>query len=203
MNRNLRQRSGNILLGLFRLARGDAAGIVEFSNTTAGFSASLAPLVAFPLVTAGLIASSGHYRFAALILLSRICTVLIPPVIIEIGARLTNRASTWVMTATALNWSFWLILPLLLIAEVIANLLVAAGVPEKGSLIVVIALIGVYGFWFQWFTLRAGLRLRWWHALAITLALDAAVALISGVSFHFDQEFLKLIAAHSHKAAHS
>lgn len=203
MNRNktnLRQQSGNILRGLFRLARGDAAGIGEFPNTTAGFSASLAPLIAFPLVSAGLIAGSGHYRFAVLILLSRICTVLIPPVVIEFGAKLTSRASTWLMTATALNWSFWLILPLMLIAEVIANLLVAAGASTATAIAVVIVLMALYGLWFQWFTLRAGLHVKWWHALAIALVLDGAVVLISVLTLHFDQEFLKLVITHPPKA---
>jgi hypothetical protein len=196
MNRkkvNLRLQPGNIIRGVFRLARGDAKGIGDFPNTETGFSASLAPLIAFPLVTGGLIASSGHYRLAALIFLSRICTVLIPPLIIEFGARIYRKRTTWLLTATALNWSFWLVLPLMLVAQMIAALLLRTGVSLAAALDGAVLILALYGLWFQWFTIRTGLRLRWWQALIIAIVMDVAIAVISGLTFHFDRQLLTLL----------
>lgn len=199
MNRkkvNLRLQPGNIVRGVFRLARGDAGGIADFPNSETGFSASLAPLIAFPLVTGGLIASSGHYQLAALIFLSRVCTVLIPPLIVELGARMTRKRTTWLLTATALNWSFWLVLPLMLIAQVIAALLVRTGVPIGAALDAAVLTLALYALWFQWFTIRTGLRLRWWQALVIVIAMDVAIGLISVLTFHFDRQLLALLKLH-------
>jgi hypothetical protein len=196
MNRkkvNLRLQPSNIVRGVFRLARGDAGGITDFPNTETGFSASLAPLIAFPLVTGGLIAASGHDRLAALIFLSRVCTVLIPPLIVEFAARMTRKRMTWLLTATALNWSFWLVLPLMLIAQLIAALLLRIGVPVHAALDAAVLILALYGLWFQWFTIRAGLRLKWWQALAVAVAMDAAISVISGLTFHFDRQLLTLL----------
>ena len=192
-NVNLRLQPGNIIRGVFRLARGDVKGLADFPNTETGFSASLAPLIAFPLVTGGLVAASGHYRLAALIFLTRICTVLIPPLIIEAGARITRKRATWLLTATALNWSFWLVLPLMLVAQVIASLLLRAGVPLAAALDGAVLILGLYGLWFQWFTIRGGLRLRWWQALLIALAMDVLIGGISMLTFHFDRQLLALL----------
>jgi hypothetical protein len=196
MNRkkvNLRLQPGNIVRGVFRLARGDAGGIADFPNSETGFSASLAPLVAFPLVTGGLIASSGHYRLAALIFLARICTVLIPPLIIEFAAQITRKRMTWLLTATALNWSFWLVLPLMLVAQMIAALLLRAGVPVEAAIDAAVLTLAFYGLWFQWFTIRAGLRVRWWQALIIAIAMDIAIGVISAAAFHFDRQLLAML----------
>ena len=184
---------GNIVRGVFRLAYGDAKGIKDFPNTEGGFSASLAPLIAFPLVTGGLIASSGHYRLAAMIFLSRVCTVLIPPLVVEAGARMTGRLATWLLTATALNWSFWLVLPLMLVARIVAELLVEAGAPLDAALDGVVVALAVYGLWFQSFAIRAGLQMKWWQALLVALAMDIAVGIISVLTFHFDRQLLDVV----------
>ena len=48
--RGQRPAPGSILVGIFRLARGRADGLGQFGATREAFLASLAPLIAFPLV---------------------------------------------------------------------------------------------------------------------------------------------------------
>ena len=97
-----------ILRGLLLLARGQKSGIKDFGNSADGFTASLAPLIAFPLVGAGISALGGQWQLAAIGLLSRLCAVLALPLITYEFARRTGREALWLRTATALDWSFWL-----------------------------------------------------------------------------------------------
>ena len=53
-----------ILRGLFLMARGAKSGIKEFDNSMDAFTASLAPLIAFPLVGAGVSALGGQWQLA-------------------------------------------------------------------------------------------------------------------------------------------
>jgi hypothetical protein len=48
-----------IMRGLWLLARGRRAGIAEFGNSTDALAASLAPLIAFPLVGAAVAGLQG------------------------------------------------------------------------------------------------------------------------------------------------
>ncbi len=71
-----------ILRGLWRLAKGDAAGIKEFGGGLDNFYASLAPLIAFPLVGALVTAMQVDWRVAVLSFLARLCGVLVLPVLV-------------------------------------------------------------------------------------------------------------------------
>ena len=80
-----------IFRGLLLLARGKKSGIKDFANTMDAFTASLAPLIAFPLVGAGISVLGGQRQLAAIGLLSRFCGVLALPVITHEFARRTGR----------------------------------------------------------------------------------------------------------------
>lgn len=191
-NRRIRMPHGNIFRGMFRLATGNASGIREFGNTPAAFSASIAPLLAFPLVGSTLFAIEGHWLLAASMLLSRICGVLMQPAIVEATARRTGNRATWLVTSTALNWSIWLIFPLILAGVLVSNGLVSAGVSETAAVLASICLIVAYMLWLQWFILRVGLRVSGWVALAALLVMNITIASLYVIPYAYHPELLKL-----------
>ena len=176
---NGRNAGGSILRGVFMLARGRAAGIAEFANTSDGLAASLAPLIAFPLVGAGVVALSGQPKLAAIAFLSRLCGILALPVITQAYAQLTKREAVWLRTATALNWSFWLLIPLLFLAAFIGAGLVSTGVAETMAEEIVICLVAAYMLWFHWFTVRTGLSLPGWSAAVLVVITNIAICLLT------------------------
>lgn len=176
-----------ILQGLIKLARGDAKGIEEFSGTPEAFSASLAPLIAFPLVGAFITALSGDWKAALIGLLSRFCAVLALPLVTYEFARLFSRQTLWLRTATALNWCFWLVLPAIFVAALLGSVIVTMGLPVERAEIAVLGLIGLYLLWNRWFVFKSGLQLNGWRAGLILLAslvitaLFAALPWVAGV----------------------
>ena len=77
----------SIVLGIVRLARGRADGIRQFGATRDAFLASLAPLIAFPLVGGALMLLGGGGLGALSDLLATLCALLAPPVLsFEVGA---------------------------------------------------------------------------------------------------------------------
>jgi hypothetical protein len=171
--------------GIWLLARGRAAGIKEFGNSVDALTASLAPLIAFPLVGAGITATNGQPKLAVIAFLARLCAVLAVPVITYEFARFTKRESLWLRTTAALDWSFWLIVPLLVAAGFIGTGLVAAGLSVKNAEYAAMALMIAYMLWLQWFTVRNGLEATALQAAGLVLAntvvlgaLSAAPALI-------------------------
>jgi hypothetical protein len=179
VNRGRTNGGGNILRGILLLAFGQAKGIEEFGNTPDALTAALAPLIAFPLVGAGLVALSGQPLAAGLAFLARLCGVLVLPVTTQLYAKYTGREAFWFRTATALSWSFWLLIPLLLVAAFIGALLVGAGVKEGRAEQVVVVVLACYILWLHWFIARAGLRCSGWLAAGLVLVTNCAVGLLT------------------------
>lgn len=159
-----------ILPGIIKLAYGNAKGIDEFSDAPESFAASLAPLIAFPLVGAVITGSSGSWKLALLAFVSRLCAVLVLPAIIYEFSRLYKRQGQWVRTATALNWCYWLVLPAIMVAAVLGSVAVQFGVPMPHAEIAVLAAAGFYLLWNRWFVLKTGLKLNGWRVVPIILA---------------------------------
>ena len=168
-----------ILRGIGKLACGNAKGIDEFSATPEGFTASLAPLIAFPLVGAVATGLSGHWKVAVIGLLSRLCAVLVLPVITYEFSRLFGRQDRWLRTATALNWCFWLVLPAVLVAAVLGSVAVQFALSMPRVEVGVLALVGLYLLWNRWFILKSGLNINGWRAVVILLASLLITAVIS------------------------
>ncbi len=158
-----------ILRGILKLGRGDAKGMAEFSGAKEAFSASLAPLIAFPLVGAVITAISGDWQFAVIGLLSRLCSVLALPLIVYEFSRIFDRTSLWLRAATALNWCFWLVLPGIFIAAILGSVLIQAGLPMTPVETVLLGGVGFYLLWNRWFVFKAGLQLNGWQALLMLL----------------------------------
>jgi hypothetical protein len=151
------------------LARGKRAGLAEFGDSTDALLASLAPLIAFPLVGAGWTAVSGQPEAALLGFLARLAAVLALPVITHAFAQACGQEALWRRTATALNWSFWLILPVLLVAAIAGAVLETAGVSMAGATYAALAIMLVYVLWLQWFVVQAGLRIGVLQAMLLTV----------------------------------
>lgn len=190
--RRIRMPEGNILRGLLRLARGDAGGLREFGNGTPQFSASLAPLLAFPLVGSALFGLEGHWMLALVMLLSRVSGVLMQPVVTEAAASRVGSRATWMMTSTALNWSVWLIFPLILIGVLISDGLITLGLPQNDAVGIAVAAILLYLMWFQYFILRNGLRLRLWPAIGLVVLMNVAVTSVYLAPYLFHPSLLHL-----------
>jgi len=168
-----------ILRGLFLLARGDKAGMKEFSDSLDGFTASLAPLIAFPLVGASVSVVQGQWQIAIIGFLSRLCAVLVLPVIVHAFAKRLGREALWLRTATALDWSFWMLVPALLVGAFAGAVLVEAGLDMQSGAFFALGVIGGYLLWYHWFIVRAGLGLNGWQAAGLVAATSAAISLLS------------------------
>ena len=169
--------------GLFLLAQGKQAGLGEFGADTNAFTASLAPLIAFPLVGAGLSAYNGEWQLALVSFLSRLCAVLVLPVIVHEFARRAGREPLWLRTATALDWSFWMVIPLLFIAAFFGALGVEAGLPMQSAGYGALAFICGYLLWMHWFILRAGLQISRLAAFMLMLGISAAILVLTAAPF--------------------
>lgn len=168
-----------ILPGIAKLARGNAKGADEFSNTPESFAASLAPLIAFPLVGAVITALSGDWKMAMLGFLSRLCAVLVLPVLTYEFAKIFGRKGQWLRTATALNWCYWLVLPAVLVAAILATVAIQFGLPMQRMELGMFGLVGLYLLWNRWFVLKSGLQINGWRAALILLVIIVLTAIFS------------------------
>ncbi|MDR3520585.1 MAG: hypothetical protein P4L54_03115 [Acidocella sp.] len=170
--------SGKILRGLFLLVRGKAAGVVEFANTNNALTASMAPLIAFPLVGAILVAMRGDINDALVSFIAQLCVALAPSLLIYEFARRWQAEANWLRTASALNWSFWVALPLLLLGALLASMLVTFGASETVAEAIVIGLIGGYLMWLHWFIVRKGLNIGVWQAILLVFVTNIVLGLL-------------------------
>ncbi len=169
----------NILKGLFLLARGRGAGMAEFGNTVNAMTASLAPLIAFPLVGSLLLLVKGDVQEALTSFTAQLCVALAPVVITYEFARVWQCDANWLRTVTALNWSFWLAVPLLVLGTLVSALLVNAGLNESVAGVIMIAVLGGYIMWFHWFTVRCGLQIGGWRALLLVFVTNITIAMLA------------------------
>ncbi len=157
--------------GLLLLAVGRAEGFGHFGADADSFLASLAPLVAFTLVSAGLVALSGRVLAAIELFLLTLIGLLAPAVIADPLCRRWKREAYWALYANILNWSKLLFL---MVAPLAVG--VAASVPVLGAG-VALALL-TYAMWFQWFVARGALRLSRVQALLLLLATQVGTNLL-------------------------
>jgi hypothetical protein len=176
--RSRRPQPGSILLGVIRLARGRADGIRQFGATRDAFLASLAPLIAFPLVGGGLMLLSGGGLGALADLLATLCALVAPPVLSFEVARLWGRQDAWLRFATAFNWCQWVIPVVGSILVLVLGTLAALGLPRavvRGGL--VFGLLS-YGLWLHWFLARHGLGLSGLRAGLLVFVVNLTTVLI-------------------------
>ena len=169
----------SVLRGILLIGRGRRAGLAEFGSSPDAFLASLAPLLAFPLVGAALMMVSGKPRAAAVSLLGTVIALLAPTVLSYEPAKWWKRQAYWTQYATALNWCQWLV-PLLagvLLILIYPPLAMAFGDEAAGY--AVVGLLAGYGLWLHWFIARHGLAIsRVRAAILVVLVNVCTIALV-------------------------
>jgi hypothetical protein len=176
--RGQRPRSGSIVLGIVRLARGRADGFQQFAATREAFLASLAPLVAFPLVGGALMVLGGGGLTALSDLLATICALVAPPVLSFEIARLWGRQQSWLRFATAFNWCQWAIPVLGSALLLLLAVLIVLGLPRSLARAMVVLGLVSYGLWLHWFLARHGLGLSRLRALLLVLGVNLVTVMI-------------------------
>jgi len=157
------------LIGMARLARGRVDGLALFGDTPGSVLASLAPLMAFPLVGAVLMVGPQGWVPAATTLLFTLVAQLAPLVLSHALAQSWGREAHWFRYATALNWCQWA-LPLAAMALLIAlQFGLRAGMTEETAELVLIGGLGTYAIWLNWLLARHGLALSRGRAMGLVL----------------------------------
>jgi hypothetical protein len=170
-----RQRYG-VVIGVLRVARGRADGIALFGHTAQAFLASLAPLLAFPLVGTVLGVFSDGVVASLSALAMYLCALLMPAAASYEMARWWGRGDLWLRFATAFNWCEW-ILPLLACLLVVpVSLAIGLGVSPKLASLMLLGSLAAYGLWLHWFLARYALALSPWRAVLMVIVVNAATA---------------------------
>jgi len=167
------------LLGIALVARGRRDGFQQFGNTPEAFLASLAPLIAFPLVNAGLLLLDGQGWGAAEGFLQALCAVLAPPVLSQALAQAWGRDAAWLRYATAFNWCQWAVPAMAAALLLVLGVLLDAGLPQDIAEIAFLASLAAYAFWLHWFVTRHGLGLGRWRAALLVVLVNAGTALLA------------------------
>lgn len=155
------------LVGVLRLARGRVEGLAAFGSTPGSFLASLAPLIAFSLVGAALLAGRAGLGGMLTLLFLLVIAHLAPPVVSHALARYWDREDWWLRYATAYNW-VQCALPLAVLPLAFAlQIMVILGLPAGAAVrVAVVAFIG-YVLWLQWLLARHGLDLSRGRAMVV------------------------------------
>jgi hypothetical protein len=173
-----RPRIRNVPLGIFRISTGHADGMVQFGDTREAVLASLAPLVAFPLVAFLLMLTQGEALSALSDFMAALCGLLAPLVLTYEAARLLGRAQAWTRFAVAFNWCQWAIPVVASLLLILDGMLVASGLPDGVGVMLVVALLASYGLWLHWFLARHGLGLSAAKAALLVLGVNLGTLLI-------------------------
>jgi hypothetical protein len=173
-----RAGASDILLGILRVAFGRRDGLARFGATRQAFLASLAPLVAFPLVGGALMMAQGAGRAGVAQFLTALCALLAPPVLSFEVARLWGRGATWLRFATALNWCQWAIPAVAAIALAVLPPLLIGPLSDRGALAATLGAVGCYALWLHWFVARHGLGVSPLRGAALVLLVNLGTGVL-------------------------
>jgi hypothetical protein len=168
-------------LGLLLIAAFRREGLEEFGNSTDAYLASLAPLIAFALVSCVLAAASGAVRMAAQYFLIFVCSWLAPAVISHPLCRRWNSTAYWSRYVNILNWSQMLMFLVLSAASAAAKAAVTEGLEPRPVLLVMVLCVVVYAVSFHWFVARGVLQMSRWRTVLLLVAVAVGTNLIISV----------------------
>jgi hypothetical protein len=170
-----------ILTAVLRVARGRKDGIPLFGNSVQAFLTSLAPLIAFPLVGAGLMLLRGGGARPLADLLATACALLAPPVLSHQFARLWQREAAWPRFATAFNWCQWALPVVAMLILLLTGFLMEAGLSNRAAGIILVLGLAGYGLWLHWFLARHALSLSAGRSALLVLGVNVGtVAVVLG-----------------------
>jgi hypothetical protein len=161
-----------VLRGLLLLARFDAAGFGHLGGGAQDVLASLAPLLAFPLVfgVTAMLGDGDPHELAAL--LAAIAVLLLPLVTSEALARRWQCDPAWGRFAVAFNWSQWTMTLVAVAVFVLAGLLAASGLPQRPVAGAALLTVVGYQLGLHWFLARRGLQVSAARAALLVLVMD-------------------------------
>jgi hypothetical protein len=166
----------SVLLGMLRIARGRADGVECFGSSPQAFLASLAPLIAFPLVGAVLAIFAEGPKRALTGLAMTLCALLTPAVVSYELARIWRRVDAWARFATAFNWCEWILPVLACLVIVPLSVAINAGMSETTASLVLLGCLGLYGLWLHWFLARHALALSVFRAVVLVVVVNLSTA---------------------------
>lgn len=169
---------GSVLRGILLVARGSRDGLNQFGNTPHAFLTSLAPLVAFPLVGALLMLTSGEPRAAITGFLATVVALLAPAVLSYEPARWWGRQDRWLRFATALNWCQWTVPMLAVLLLAIIYPIIETAISPHAAGFVVVGLLAAYGLWLHWFIARHGLAISSLRAVLLVVFVNLVTILL-------------------------
>lgn len=148
------------LIGAVQLAVGRGVGIARFGDSVPAFMASLAPLIAFPVVGAAALAMTGAGGQVVLaVLLLTAVAQLAPAVLSHWLAVRWGREAQWLRYATAFNWCQLTIPVAALVMLVVVQIGTAGALPEGAAKRVLTLMLAGYVLWLNWTIARHGLAL--------------------------------------------
>lgn len=166
----------NVLLGMLRVARGRGDGLACFGGTRQSFLASLAPLLAFPLVGAGLSLFTEGVVRALTGLAIAICALLAPAVISYELCRIWRKGEVWLRFATAFNWCEWILPAIACLLMVPLSVGLSAGLSEFAASTLLLVSLAAYGLWMHWFLARKALAISGGRAAMLVLLVNFGTA---------------------------
>lgn len=168
----------NPAVGVFRVALGRADGFDKFGSTVPSFLSSLAPLIAFPLAGALIEVFREDWMAAASLVLLTLVAQLAPPVLSHWLTVRWKCEDRWLGYATAYNWCYWAIPMAGALLTVVFALAVGAGMPSPLAAQAVLACLGVYSLWLNWFVARHMLALSKGKAALLVVIVNAGTGLL-------------------------
>jgi hypothetical protein len=171
-------RRKSVLVGILRIARGRVDGVECFGSSPQAFLASLAPLIAFPLVGAGLAISAEGPERALTGLAMTLCALLAPAVVSYELAHFWRREEAWPRFATAFNWCEWILPVLACVVILPLSVAISAGMGETAASLVLVVCLGFYGLWLHWFLARHALALSGFRAAVFVVVVNLSTAAV-------------------------
>jgi len=171
-------RRTRVWLGIARLARFRADGLEQFGHTPQAFFNSLAPLLAFPLVSGFMVLLGGAGRDAVVNVLVSVIALLAPAVISYYFAVAWRREALWLRYAIAFNWCEAAVT----LAAVLLLLLPSAAMADDRVVrtVVLSAVVVLLGYWLvlHGFLARHGLRISVLRAVLLVIVVNMGTGLL-------------------------
>lgn len=168
----------NPAAGVFRVAFGRADGFTRFGGTVQSFLSSLAPLIAFPLAGALIQVFREDWLGAASLVLLTLVAQLAPPVLSHWLTVRWKCEDRWLSYATAYNWCYWAVPMAGALLTVAFAVAVGAGMPSPLAAKAVLACLGLYSLWLNWFVARNTLALSKAKAAVLVAVVNAGTGLL-------------------------
>ncbi len=168
----------DLLIGLFRVARGKADGLARFGGSMQSFMTSLAPLVAFPIVGALILLYREGFVAAFGLLTVTLIAQLAPAVLSHALAVRWGREPQWLHYATAYNWCYWAIPVVATVLMTVLGSAMRAGMSAEAAMQTFFLGLAGYSLWLHWFLARHGLALSGLRAAGLVALVNAGTLVL-------------------------